>query len=114
MTDDDMRLFRETREALLIVAAKLDAFSARLDDDRVRLIKVEALCEIQRVRTSAFEPLIPAVFGAPGQESGLLERTSRLEHRAITWTNVAAIAGFCGIMSSIAATMTALFARQVW
>lgn len=114
MHDDDAKLLRETREALLIVGAKLDAFNLRLDDDRVRMVRMEALCEIQRVRAAAFEPLIPAVFGAPGQVPGLVERTANLELRAITWPNVAALAAFCGVLSSIAATMTALFARDIW
>lgn len=113
MTDEDMRLFRETREEFLNVAAKLDAYNMRLDDVRGKLMRIEGLLEAERERISAFEPLLPAVFGAPGQTAGLLQRTSALELRAITWPQAAAIASFCGVLSSITATVTIFFTRGI-
>lgn len=111
MTEEDLHLFRAARENFLNVAAKLDAYNLRLDDIRIRMIRIEALFDTDRARIAAFEPLLAVVFGAPGQTTGLVERTLNLELRAVTWPQVAALASFCGVLSSIAATVTMLLAR---
>ena len=94
-------LVRETREFMIRIDAKLDAYMERREADDARLLAVEAFCEEKRKQISELRPLLPAVFGTGAHDPGLTNRVSSLENRAVTWRAVAAISASAGALGGI-------------
>ncbi|MDD5277710.1 MAG: hypothetical protein PHR16_16710 [Methylovulum sp.] len=113
--DEQAKLLRETREIVAAMSAKMDAWTTRFDENRDRLSRVEDLCEVKRAKIADLSPLLPAVFGAPGQQRGLLERMHELEQSAVTKDslarNVGLVAAIWGLAASVFGTAATLLAH---
>ena len=108
-------LVYETRELVIRIDAKLDAYLEARETDSARLAKVEQFCEEKRRQISELQPVLPVVFGSGPHNPGLIAEIAALKSNTVTWRAIMAIAGVTAtIWGVIASSAMAIWHELGW